>query len=101
MLMHTFANDNAYARGWIAWHFGLQGFFLAFEISWSSFKAKSIWDGVIEKIEFHLASWKIVYLSKGGRVYPYEEHTFQFAYIVFVPLLSPYECCKLLREASS
>jgi hypothetical protein len=34
----------------------------------TSFKAKSIWDGVLEKIERHLASWKRMYLSKGGRV---------------------------------
>jgi hypothetical protein len=33
-----------------------------------SFKAKHIWDGVIEKIEHRLASWKRLYLSKGGRV---------------------------------
>jgi hypothetical protein len=34
----------------------------------SSFKAKSIWDGIIKKIECRLASWKQVYLSKGGRI---------------------------------
>jgi hypothetical protein len=34
----------------------------------ASYKAKHIWDGVIEKIERWLASWKIMYLSKGGRV---------------------------------
>jgi hypothetical protein len=34
----------------------------------ASFKAKSIWDGVIGKIERRLASWKQKYLSKGGRV---------------------------------
>jgi hypothetical protein len=33
-----------------------------------SFKAKSIWDGVVGKIERWLASWKQIYLSKGGRV---------------------------------
>jgi hypothetical protein len=32
----------------------------------ASFKAKSIWDGDIEKIEHHLAGWKKMYLSKGG-----------------------------------
>ena len=32
------------------------------------YKAKSIWDGVLEKIEWRLASWKQLYLSKGGRV---------------------------------
>lgn len=34
----------------------------------ASFKAKSIWDGLIEKIKRRLASWKRMYLSKGGRV---------------------------------
>ena len=34
----------------------------------ASSKAKHIWDGVIEKIEYWLASWKMRYLSKGGRV---------------------------------
>jgi hypothetical protein len=34
----------------------------------ASFKAKSIWDGVVGKIERWLASWKWMYLSKGGRV---------------------------------
>ena len=32
------------------------------------FKAKHIWDGVIEKLKYRLASWKRMYLSKGGRV---------------------------------
>jgi len=32
------------------------------------YKAKYIWDGVIEKIERQLASWKMLYLSKGGRI---------------------------------
>lgn len=34
----------------------------------ASFKAKSIWDGIMEKMERWLASWKMMYLSKGGRV---------------------------------
>ncbi|XP_059442443.1 uncharacterized protein LOC132174784 [Corylus avellana] len=34
----------------------------------ASCKAKHIWDGVIEKIECRLAGWKMLYLSKGGRV---------------------------------
>jgi len=33
-----------------------------------SYKAKSIWDGIMEKMECRLASWKMMYLSKGGRV---------------------------------
>jgi hypothetical protein len=37
--------------------------------SGASFKAKSIWDNIIEKIERHLAGWKRLYLSKAGRVY--------------------------------
>jgi hypothetical protein len=32
------------------------------------FKAKAIWDGIVEKIECRLTSWKRMYLSKGGRV---------------------------------
>jgi hypothetical protein len=32
------------------------------------FKAKPIWNGVVEKIERRLASWKRMYLSKGGRI---------------------------------
>jgi hypothetical protein len=31
----------------------------------ASFNPKSIWDGVIEKIECRLASWERMYLSKG------------------------------------
>jgi hypothetical protein len=34
----------------------------------ASYKAKHIWDRVIEKLELWLASWKQLYLSKGGRV---------------------------------
>lgn len=30
------------------------------------FKAKSIWNNIVEKIERRLAGWKMVYLSKGG-----------------------------------
>jgi hypothetical protein len=32
------------------------------------YMAKPIWDGIIEKIGCPLASWKMMYLSKGGRV---------------------------------
>jgi hypothetical protein len=32
------------------------------------FKAKSIWDCIVEKIRRRLVSWKMMYLSKGGRV---------------------------------
>jgi hypothetical protein len=34
----------------------------------ASFKATSIWNGVIEKVERWLASWKKLYFSKGGRL---------------------------------
>jgi hypothetical protein len=34
----------------------------------ASYKSTRIWDGVIEKVENRLASWKRLYLSKGGRV---------------------------------
>jgi len=34
----------------------------------ASFKAKSIWDGIIEKIECCLVGWKKLYLFKGGRI---------------------------------
>lgn len=33
----------------------------------ASYKAKSIWDCIIEKMERRLTGWKILYLSKGGR----------------------------------
>jgi hypothetical protein len=34
----------------------------------ASYKSTHIWDGVIKKIEHRLASWKRLFLSKGGRV---------------------------------
>ena len=34
----------------------------------ASFKSKSIWAGVVEKMEKRLAGWKRMHLSKGGRV---------------------------------
>jgi hypothetical protein len=30
------------------------------------FKSRAIWDGVVERMEKRLASWKKIYLSKGG-----------------------------------
>jgi hypothetical protein len=33
----------------------------------ASFKASSIWNPILEKIERRLAGWKKIYLSKGGR----------------------------------
>jgi hypothetical protein len=44
----------------------------SFEVSWlplrAHFKAKAIWDGIVEKIKRRLASWKRTYFSKGRRV---------------------------------
>jgi hypothetical protein len=34
----------------------------------ASYKAKSIWDVIVERMERRLASWKRMHLSKGGRV---------------------------------
>ena len=34
----------------------------------ASFKAKPIWDNILEKVDRRLASWKRLYLSKGDRV---------------------------------
>ena len=34
----------------------------------ASFKDKSIWNPILEKMERRLASWKRLYLSKGGKV---------------------------------
>jgi hypothetical protein len=34
----------------------------------ASFKVKPIWNGIIEKVECCLASWKWLYLSKGSRI---------------------------------
>ena len=34
----------------------------------ASFKSKSIWNSIVEKMECKLAGWKSLYLSKGGRL---------------------------------
>ncbi|XP_028099863.1 uncharacterized protein LOC114299345 [Camellia sinensis] len=34
----------------------------------ASFKAKGVWDGVVERVQRRLASWKCQYLLKGGRL---------------------------------
>jgi len=34
----------------------------------AAFKSKAIWDVVLERMEKQLASWKKIYLSKGGRI---------------------------------
>jgi hypothetical protein len=67
----------------------------------TSFKAKSIWDGVIEKIECRLASWKMMHLSKGGRNHLDQEHPIQFAYIFHVYFSPPYWCCQSQREVTT
>jgi hypothetical protein len=47
----------------------MQGIFLTYEVHRSSlgasFKAKSIWDDIIEKVERCLAGWKRMCFSKG------------------------------------
>lgn len=34
----------------------------------ASFKSKSVWDGVVEKIEKRFVGWKHIYLAKRGRI---------------------------------
>jgi hypothetical protein len=51
-------------EGWLA--FWVVGFFSL--LLGVSYEVKSIWDGVVEKIEQQLASWKKMCLSKGGRI---------------------------------
>ena len=34
----------------------------------ASFKASSVWNPILEKVERHVAGWKKLYLSKGGRL---------------------------------
>jgi hypothetical protein len=34
----------------------------------ASFKASSVWNPILEKVERRLAGWKKLYLSKGGRL---------------------------------
>ena len=66
------------------------------------FKTKTIWDDIMEKVDHRLASWKMLYLSKGGRVTLIKSTlsnlpTFLFSF--FVPF--PYTCCygQAYREA--
>jgi hypothetical protein len=60
----------------------------------ASYKANHIWDNVIEKIEHCLASWKMMYLSKGGRV-TLIKSTLSNLPTYFVPFSSPCKCFKL------
>jgi hypothetical protein len=55
----------------------------------ASYEAKSNWDSVVEKIKRLLASWKMMYLSKGGSVTPYKENPFQFTYVLHVSFPLP------------
>jgi hypothetical protein len=60
----------------------------------ASYNAKHIWDGVIEKIEHRLGSLKMMYLSKGSRIIPYQAHPIQLIYIFYAPLSLLSMCCK-------
>ena len=46
-----------------------------------------VWDGVEERFKKKLALWKRQYISKGGKVNPHQEHSFNYAdlHYVFVP----------------
>jgi hypothetical protein len=57
----------------------------------ASFKTKSIWDDIIEKIERHLICWKRMYLSKHGRV------TFiKSTYLICLPTLCLFSPSRLV-----
>jgi hypothetical protein len=60
------------------------------------YKSKAIWCVFIEKVEWRLSGWKMMYLSKGGRITLIKStiSNFQFAYVFHVPLPSPCRCCK-------
>jgi hypothetical protein len=66
----------------------------------ASYKAKSIWDDVVEKIERRLANWKIMYLSKGDRV-TLIKSTFSNLPTYFIYFPSFCWCCKPHREDPS
>jgi hypothetical protein len=50
------------------------------------YKVKSIWDGIVVKIECWLASWKMMCLPKGGRV-PFIKST-----LTYVLISIPHSC---------
>jgi hypothetical protein len=56
------------------------------------FKAKSSWDEVVGKIERRLASWKRLYLSKGGRV-TLIKNTLQSFYVLSFSFPYSLQCC--------
>jgi hypothetical protein len=68
----------------------------------ASYKAKSIWDGVVEKIECRLTNWKKIYLSKGGRVTLIKSTLFNLPtyFMPLCPLLAGVASCieKLQRD---
>ena len=41
----------------------------------AKFKDKTIWNPILEKMEWRLAGWKRLYLSKGGRVTLIKKHS--------------------------
>lgn len=49
----------------------------------ASFNSKAIWDGVVEKMERRLASWKKLGSRRPSN--PCQEHAFQFTYVLLVP----------------
>jgi hypothetical protein len=66
----------------------------------ASFKAKSIWDGIIKKMECRLATWKMLYLSKGGRLTLIKSSLSNLPDF-FIPLHHPYWSCKPYLETST
>jgi hypothetical protein len=63
----------------------------------ASFKANHIWDDIIEKVEHRLAGWKIMYLSKDGRV-TLIKSTFSNFPTYFMPLFPPSSSCGQLPK---
>jgi hypothetical protein len=59
------------------------------------FKAKSIWDDIVGKIKRRLASWKIIYLSMGGKVTLYSTLSNLPTYFLSLSLSLPhsFQCC--------
>jgi hypothetical protein len=54
------------------------------------YKAKSIWDGIVVKMERGLISWKMLYFSKGGRITLIKSIIFQSTCVLLVSL--PHSC---------
>jgi hypothetical protein len=64
------------------------------------FKTKSSWDGIVEKFDRHLASWKIIYLSKDGRVTLIKNTLSQLTYVFLVSFSHSSYSGKSYRENS-